>query len=225
MSTFYAVVRPILVPLVKMVWAPRISGVENLPTEGPFLVASNHIANVDSFVLPIAAPRQVRFIAKDTYWKKRGPIGFIQRHFFDAVGTVPVDRDTLSSGRGALDVAVRVLRDGDGFGIYPEGTRSRDGRLYRGRPGVAWLALEADCPVIPVGLKGTPELFAKGRWWRARKVVSVRFGEPVDFSGIDPSLSKGARRREMTDLVMDRIAELSGQERTDELNHHAPAGM
>ncbi|MCS6712223.1 1-acyl-sn-glycerol-3-phosphate acyltransferase [Brachybacterium sp. EF45031] len=198
---------------MRALWAPRIEGLDHVPRHGAFLLVSNHLANVDSFLLPVVMPRQVRFIAKDVYWHKNGPVGLIQRAFFDAVGTVPVDRAALASGRGALDVALGILRQGDGFGIYPEGTRSKDGRLHAGKPGAAWLAQQAQCPVIPVGLSGTPELFAKGRWWRSRGVVRVRIGAPIDFTDLAPDLPEGVRRRRMTERIMDEIAALSGQER------------
>lgn len=222
MPLLYTTVKPFVAPLMRAVWGIRTSGLENVPRSGAFLIASNHIALVDSFIIPIVTPRMVRFIAKDTYWKKRGPIGWIQRTFFEAVGTVPVDRQTLSSGRGALEVALGVLRHGDGFGIYPEGTRSPDGRLHRGKQGVAWLAEQAGCPVIPVGLIGTDTLFSSAKHPTRQGItqfrrggIEVRFGTPVDLSSVDPSLPAGARRRAMTELVMERIAELSGQERAE----------
>lgn len=218
MSVFYSAVHTLVTPAVMAYLRPRVTGRENVPSEGPFLVASNHLALVDSFIIPVIAPRQVRFIAKDEYWKRKGPIGWVQKKFFDLVGTVPVDRDTLGSQQGALKVALDVLREGDGFGIYPEGTRSRDGRLYKGRPGAAWLAVEAGCPVIPVGLKGTDRLFEKGRVLPPRRVVTVRFGEPLDFSDLEASLPAGARRRQITARMMDAIAELSGQERAESLS-------
>lgn len=218
MPTFYTTARRAVAPLVMALWRPRVSGLENLPETGPFLVASNHLALVDSFAIPVVAPRQVRFIARADLWQKKGPGGWVMRRFFTVIGTVPVERGTLRSAQGSLDVALQVLRDGDGFGIYPEGTRSRDGRLYKGRTGAAWLAQQSGAPVIPVGLRGTEKIFAPGRRLPRRVPVSIAFGAPVDFSDIDPSLSDGVRRREMTRRIMDAIAALSGQERADSLN-------
>ena len=224
-TTFYRAARGISAPVVSAYLRPRVTGLEDFPRTGPFLVASNHLALLDSFMIPAMAPRTIRFIAKDEYWKRSGPFGWIQRSFFDAIGTVPVDRDTLASKQGALKAALQILREGDGFGIYPEGTRSRDGRLYKGRQGAAWLALEADCPVVPVGLVGTEKVIRPGKKLPRRGTITMRFGTPIHPRDIDPSLPTGVRRRQLTDQIMDAIAELSGQERVDEVNKHAAQGL
>lgn len=218
MPNFYTVVRRLVAPLATAVWRPRVTGLEHLPRTGPFLVASNHLALIDSFVIPVVAPRQVRFIARADLWQRKGPIGWVMRQFFTVIGTVPVERDQLRSAQDSLDLALGVLRAGDGFGIYPEGTRSRDGRLYKGRTGVAWLAQQSGAPVIPVGLSGTDRIFVPGHRLPRRPPLRIAFGAPVDFSGIDPSASEGVRRREMTARVMNAIAALSGQERVERLN-------
>lgn len=218
MPTFYTTARRVVAPLAMALWRPRVSGLENLPDTGPFLVVSNHLALVDSFAIPVVAPRPVRFIARADLWQKKGPIGWVMRTFFTIIGTVPVERGTLRSAQDSLDVALQVLRDGDGFGIYPEGTRSRDGRLYKGRTGAAWLAQHSGAPVIPVGLRGTENIFVPGSRLPRRVPVSIVFGTPLDFSDLDPSLSDGVRRRQMTARIMDAIAALSGQERADTLN-------
>lgn len=224
MASFYSVTHRLVGPLVRAVWRPHVSGLENLPAEGAFIVASNHLAFVDSFVIPVVTNRQVRFIARADLWEKTGLFGWAARTFLTIVGTVPVQRSTLRSAQGALGVALDVLRAGDGFGIYPEGTRSRDGRLYNGRSGVAWLAEQSGAPVIPTGLRGTQHLFVPGRRLPTLHRITVRFGAPIDFSDIAPSLPAGARRREMTARVMDAIAELSGQERAGGLNSLPPDG-
>ncbi|MFC0674019.1 lysophospholipid acyltransferase family protein [Brachybacterium hainanense] len=224
-STFYRIAQGISAPITKLYLRPRVTGLENVPAEGGFLIASNHLSLLDSYMIPVVSPREMRFIAKDTYWRRKGPIGWIQKSFFEAIGTVPVDRDTLASKQGALKAALGILQDGDGFGIYPEGTRSRDGRLYKGRQGAAWLALEADVPVVPVGLKGTDTVQETGRLLPARRTITIRFGTPIHPSDIDPSLPTGVRRRQLTDRIMDAIAELSGQERADELNRHATSDL
>lgn len=216
--SFYSTVRRVARPLALAYWRPRITGLEHLPETGAFLVASNHLALIDSFVIPLVAPRQVRFIARADLWQRRGLVGWLMRQFFTVIGTVPVERGTVRSAQDSLDIALQVLRAGDGFGIYPEGTRSRDGRLYKGRTGAAWLAQESGAPVIPVGLRGTDRIFVKGKRLPRRPRLSIAVGPPVDFSGIDPTLSQGVRRREMTRLIMDAIAGLSGQERVDRLN-------
>lgn len=224
-STFYRLAHRIASPATMLYLRPRVTGLENVPAEGAFLIASNHLALLDSYMIPVVCPRGMRFIAKDDYWHRTGPIGWVQRSFFEAIGTVPVDRDTLASKQGALKAALEILRDGDGFAIYPEGTRSRDGRLYEGRQGAAWLAMEADCPVIPVGLKGTDTVLRRGRLLPERRTLTLRFGAPIHPRDIDPSLPTGVRRRMLTSRIMDAIGELSGQERAGELNRHAPRGM
>ncbi|MFC7375167.1 MULTISPECIES: lysophospholipid acyltransferase family protein [unclassified Brachybacterium] len=213
-SRFYFGARTVVRPLVRLAWNPRVTGMENVPREGGFIIASNHLANIDSFVIPVVFPRQVRFVAKDTLWAHQGIKGSVLRWFFDAVGAVPVDREALSSGKGALQAALEILREGSGFGIYPEGARSKDGLLHPGKQGAAWLALESGCPVIPVGLKGTQHLFTTAI--PERGTVSVRVGEPLDIADVDPSLSKGVRRRVMNARIMDEIQKLSGQRRSPE---------
>ncbi len=212
MGVFYNAAKKVAEPVIRLAWKPTVTGMENLPTSGGFIVASNHLAYVDSFVIPVVFPRPVRFVSKDDYWKMPGIKGRIVRWFFNAVGAVPLDRAALSSGKGALQAALGILKENDGFGIYPEGTRSKDGLLHEGKPGAAWLAMESGCPVVPVGLKGTPELFAKG-WWPRRGVVSIHVGTPIDTSLIAPEASGGARRRLITQRIMDEIQALSGQER------------
>ena len=208
---FYFGARSISRPLVELLWNPRVTGLENIPREGGFVIASNHLANIDSFVLPVVLPRQIRFVAKDTLWAQKGLRGRILRWFFDAVEAVPVDREALSSGKGALQAGLTILREGDGFAIYPEGTRSKDGLLHPGKQGAAWLAVESGCPVIPVGLKGTQHMFT--RLLPHRGSVTVRVGTPIEVEDIDPDASKGVRRRLLNARIMDEIQKLSGQRR------------
>ena len=208
---FYFGARSISRPFVKLLWNPRVTGLDNIPREGGFVIASNHLANIDSFVLPVVLPRQIRFVAKDTLWTQKGLRGRILRWFFDAVEAVPVDREALSSGKGALQAGLTILREGDGFAIYPEGTRSKDGLLHPGKQGAAWLAVESGCPVIPVGLKGTQHMFT--RLLPHRGSVTVRVGSPIELADIDPDASKGVRRRLLNARIMDEIQKLSGQRR------------
>ncbi|GAA1489187.1 lysophospholipid acyltransferase family protein [Brachybacterium sacelli] len=212
-ARFYFGVRTAVRPFVTLIWNPRVSGLENVPRTGGFLIASNHLSNIDSFVIPVAFPRQIRFVAKESLWTQKGLKGRILRWFFTAVDAVPVDREALSSGKGALQSAQVILREGAGFGIYPEGSRSKDGMLHPGKQGAAWLALESGCPIIPVGLKGTQELMKKKL--PERGAVTVRIGAPIDFSDIDPAASKGLKRRLMTARIMDEIQQLSGQQRSE----------
>ncbi|QNN82093.1 1-acyl-sn-glycerol-3-phosphate acyltransferase [Brachybacterium sp. Z12] len=208
---FYFGARNISRPFFKLLWNPRITGLENIPREGGFVIASNHLANIDSFVLPVALPRQIRFVAKDTLWTQKGIRGRILHWFFEAVEAVPVDREALSSGKGALQAGLSILREGDGFAIYPEGTRSKDGLLHPGKQGAAWLAVESGCPVIPVGLKGTQHMFS--RLLPHRGAITVRVGTPIELDDIDPTASKGVRRRLLNARIMEEIQALSGQRR------------
>lgn len=208
---FYFGARGISRPLVRLWWNPRISGLENLPAEGGFVVASNHLANLDSFLIPVVLPRQIRFVAKDTLWTQKGIKGRLLRWFFNAVEAVPVDREALSSGKGALQAGLMVLREGGGFAIYPEGSRSKDGLLHPGKQGAAWLAVESGCPVIPVGVKGTQHMLST--LLPDRGAVSVRVGAPIELADIDPTASKGVRRRLLNARIMDEIQNLSGQRR------------
>jgi 1-acyl-sn-glycerol-3-phosphate acyltransferase len=207
----YTLTRIVMGPVARLIYRPVIEGRENIPRTGPLLLASNHLSFVDSIVIPLVAPRRVVFLAKSEYFTGHGLRGALRRTLFTAVGAVPIQRGTAGAAQEALDSALEILHDGLAFGIYPEGTRSRDGRLYRGRTGVAWLALTAGCPVVPVALSGTQEIQpVESRFPRVRK-ISVRFGKPLSFSHLQGA-SPGAARREVTDTVMAAIHELSGQE-------------
>ena len=207
----YTLTRKILGPVARLLYRPVIEGRENIPRTGPLLLASNHLSFVDSIVIPLVTPRRVVFLAKSEYFTGHGMRGALKRWMFTAVGCVPIRRGTAGAAQEALDSALEILRDGLAFGIYPEGTRSRDGRLYRGRTGVAWLALTAGCPVVPVGLSGTQDIQPVGsRVPRIRK-ITIRFGKPLDFSYLQGT-RPGLARREATDAVMAAIHELSGQE-------------
>jgi 1-acyl-sn-glycerol-3-phosphate acyltransferase len=196
----------------------RVEGRAQLPAHGPVIVASNHLSFIDSVVIRLAAPRKVIFLTKAEYFTGRGLRGRIVRWFFQAVGSVPVPRGQHRAAQAALDTALEVLA-GDGvFGIYPEGTRSLDGRLYRGRTGVAWLALTSGAPVVPVALDGTERLQPVGKRIPRPHRVTVRFGPPLHFTG-DPASARA--RRAVTDEVMRGIAALSGQEQADRFNSAA----
>jgi 1-acyl-sn-glycerol-3-phosphate acyltransferase len=219
---FYSLGRSVLYPLSHVLYRPTIEGKDNVPRTGGVIVASNHLSFIDSFAIPLAAPRQVRFLAKDEYWHGKGVGGLLRKGFFNAVGMVPVNRHSPTAAQESLDAALEVLRDGDAFGIYPEGTRSRDGRLYRGRTGVAWLALTAQVPVVPVGLIGTEDIQPVGASFPRIAKVTVRFGEPIGYEEY-AGMPAGKARRLLTDRVMEAIAGLSGQERADTYNE-VPGG-
>jgi 1-acyl-sn-glycerol-3-phosphate acyltransferase len=207
----YGVTHAVVPPLAKAIWRPRVEGIENVPLTGPVIVASNHLSFADSLVIPIVAPRKVVFLAKSDYFTGTGLKGALQRAWFEGTGMIPVDRADTKAAIASLDIALGVLGRGDAFGIYPEGTRSRDGRLYRGRTGVGHLALTSGAPVVPVGLQGTADLQPVGSKRLRRALVTVRFGKPLTFEGY-AGVPAGRARREVTDQVMAAIAELSGQE-------------
>jgi 1-acyl-sn-glycerol-3-phosphate acyltransferase len=207
----YLLTRTVLAPVARLIYRPVIEGQEHIPRTGPLLLASNHLSFIDSFVIPLVAPRRVLFLAKSEYFTGHGLRGLWMRWLFTALGAVPVQRGTHGAAQEALEVALDILEDGKAFAIYPEGTRSRDGRLYRGRTGVAWLALTAGCPVVPVALSGTQDIQPVGSRIPRIRRVTVRFGEPLDFSHLR-GVKAGPARREATDAVMAAIHELSGQE-------------
>ncbi len=219
----YRLSRLVCLALFHVGWHPTIEGREHIPADGPLIVASNHLSFIDSIVIPLAVPRKVVFLAKAEYWEGRSPSAWPRRLFFAAFEAVPVQREQQHDAQASLDLARGVLARGHAFGIYPEGTRSRDGRLYRGRTGVGWLALASGAPVVPVGLAGTDRMQPIGaNLPRPVRGVRIRFGPPVDpadYAGLPP----GRARREITDLVMDRIAALCGQERAPGYNERAPS--
>lgn len=214
----YEVLNRVVPPVSKAVWRPHVEGLENVPTSGGVILASNHLSFIDSVVIPVLVPRKVVFIAKKDYFEGPGLKGRFTKVWFESLGMLPVDRDDAQAALDSLDTALEVLGRGEAFGIYPEGTRSRDGRLYRGRTGVAHLALTAGVPVIPVGLQGTQEIQPVGARLPRLAKVRVRFGAPLDFSSLPGTAPAGRLRREVTDTIMTNIAELSGQSVAGEYN-------
>ena len=214
----YAALHRTVPPLARAVWRPEVTGLQHVPPTGGVLLASNHLSFADSVVIPVVVPRKVVFLAKSDYFTGTGLRGALSRAWFTGLGMLPVDRDDTRAALASLDVALEVLRRGEAFGIYPEGTRSRDGRLYRGRTGVAHLALTAGVPIVPVGLRGTEDLQPVGARWPRRARVSVAFGPPIEVAGRFEGVAPGRARRQLTDEVMDAIAGLSGQERAEGYN-------
>jgi 1-acyl-sn-glycerol-3-phosphate acyltransferase len=208
----YRVLHAVVPPLLRAVWRPTVTGAENVPRTGGVLLASNHLSFADSIVIPSVSPRPVHFLAKSDYFTGTGLKGAAQRAWFEGMGMLPVDRDDPQAALGSLEVALEVLNKGEAFGIYPEGTRSRDGRLYRGRTGVAHLALTAGVPVVPVGLRGTAELQPVGSSLPRLAKVTVEFGQPIQVAGRFDGVPLGKARRALTDEVMEAIAALSGQD-------------
>ena len=218
----YEVVHAVVPPVVKTIWRPRVEGLDNIPSAGPVIVASNHLSFADSMVIPFVVPRKVAFLAKEDYFTGSGLKGALVRAWFEGIGMVPVNRDDTRSALESLDVALEVLERGEAFGIYPEGARSRDGRLYRGRTGVAHLALTSGAPVVPVGLIGTELLQPVGASLPRLVRVTVRFGPPLDFRGRLDGVPPGRARREVTDEIMAAIHDLSGQQLADDYNRRTP---
>jgi 1-acyl-sn-glycerol-3-phosphate acyltransferase len=213
-AMLYTVAHSIIPPLVRAAWRPTVEGLHHVPATGPVIVASNHLSFFDSVVIPVVVPRKVVFLAKSDYFTGTGVKGSLVRAWFEGLGMLPVDRDDTKAAIASLDTALAVLEKGEAFGIYPEGTRSRDGRLYRGRTGVAHLALTSGCPVVPVGLRGTEDIQPVGsnRPRLGRVDVTVRFGEPITVAGDYDGVPAGRARRELTDRIMTAIGSLSGQE-------------
>ena len=215
-------VRSAVRTMIRLGARPDMTGFEHVPQTGGFIVASNHLSFLDSVIIQAMLPRQVRFFAKADYWSQPGLKGKIMRGFFDAVGSIPVERGDQSASVNALTQLVDFIEAGDGVGIYPEGTRSRDGRLYRGRTGVGWLALTTGAPVVPVGLIDTDKLQPPGKRVIIPRKFQIRVGEPVHVEKLGPKHGLPIRRK-TTDLVMEKIAELTGQERVDSYNKRPDA--
>ncbi|MGB0102099.1 MAG: lysophospholipid acyltransferase family protein [Nocardioides sp.] len=218
----YTVVHTVVAPVSKAIWRPTVTGLENLPLTGPVIIASNHVSFADSLVIPIVAPRKVAFLAKSDYFTGTGLKGAASRMWFSGLGMLPVDRDDPRAAIASLDTALEVLGRGEAFGLYPEGTRSRDGRLYRGRTGVAHLALTAGAPVVPVGLTGTEKLQPVGARFPRVVPITVRFGAPIEVAGRYDGVPLGKARRQVTDEIMTAIQALSGQEEAGIYNERAP---
>lgn len=208
----YSVVHTVVAPTAKLIWRPTVRGLDHIPATGPVLLASNHLSFADSLVIPIIVPRKVAFLAKSDYFTGSGVRGALSRLWFEGLGMLPVDRDDPKAALGSLDTALEVLGRGEAFGLYPEGTRSRDGRLYRGRTGVAHLALTAGCPIVPVGLRGTERLQPIDARLPRVVPVTVAFGAPITVAGRFDGVPLGKARRLLTDEVMTAIQALTGQE-------------
>jgi len=202
-------------PLLRLVFRPVTEGAEHVPDEGPAILASNHLSYADWLFMPLTLPRRVTFVAKAEYFTTPGIKGWFQKKFFAGSGQVPIDRSGATAAEGALVAAKRILGEGDLFGIYPEGTRSHDGRLYRGKTGVARLALETGAPVIPVAVLGTDVVAPPGKKFGQFTRPVVRFGEPLDFSRYEGLENDRFILRSVTDEIMYEIMRLSGQEYVD----------
>jgi 1-acyl-sn-glycerol-3-phosphate acyltransferase len=205
----------ILGPWLRLVFRPRVEGVEHVPDEGPVIIASNHLSFADSVFMPLMVRRKVTFPAKSEYFTGKGIKGWLVKMFFVGTGQVPIDRSGGRAARAALEVGLRILREGGIFGIYPEGTRSPDGRLYRGKTGVARLALESGAPVVPVAMLNMDEIQPLGKRVPRLKRVHIRFGAPLDFSRYAGMAGDRFVERAVTDEIMYELMVLSGREYVD----------
>ncbi len=214
----FALIKAVLGPVMRLMFRPRVEGAEHIPADGPVILAGNHLTFIDSMILPLVCDRQVFFIGKDEYVTGKGLKGRLMAWFFTGVGMIPVDRDGGRGGVAALMTGRRVLERGNMFGIYPEGTRSPDGRLYRGRTGIARLTLMTGAPVVPFAMIGTDKIQPGGaglpRVGRGLR-VTVRFGEAMEFSRYDGMDRDRYVLRAVTDSVMAEVMRLSGQEYVD----------
>lgn len=211
----YTLTRHTAGSLARAIYRPNVIGGHHVPSAGPVILAVNHLSAADSVIVPLVVPRTVSFLAKAEYFHGAGARGALTRWVFDSLGAIPVQRGRGRSAQEALAMAARVLAGGGAFGIHPEGTRSPDGRLYRGHTGVARLTLGSGAPVVPVALSGTDRLLPIGAKLPRIRPVTVKFGAPLDFSryaGMEGSL---AVLRSITDEIMYAISELSGQEYVD----------
>jgi len=205
----------ILGPLLKLIFRPQVEGLRNVPATGPVILASNHLSFSDSIFTPLITARKVTFVAKAEYFTGKGIKGWLTKMFFVGTGTIPVDRSGGQAARAALDTQLQVLRAGGVAGIYPEGTRSPDGRLYRGKTGVARMALESGAPVIPVAMLNSDEIQPTGQIIPNLRRPKIRFGRPLDFSRYRGMSGDRFIERAITDEIMYELMQLSGREYID----------
>jgi 1-acyl-sn-glycerol-3-phosphate acyltransferase len=208
----YGALRAFLTPFLMLAFRPKVRGLRNVPAKGPLIIASNHLSFSDSIFMPMVVPRKVTFLAKGEYFTSPGPKGLLKKLTFIALGQVPVDRSGGRRSEAALITGLKVLADGACLGIYPEGTRSPDGRLYKARTGIARLAIDSGAPVIPVAMFDTDKIQPTGQVVPNVKRVGMTFGEPMYFDGDSTDLE---HLRDVADKIMKAIELLSGQEYVD----------
>ncbi len=214
---YWVLKRGVLGPVLTTMYDPWVEGVEHVPPTGGAIFASNHLSFSDSIFLPLVVPRRITFLAKADYFTGSGLKGRATASFFKGVGQVPVDRTGGRASEAALKTGIRILRSGELLGLYPEGTRSPDGRLYRGKTGVARMALEAEVPVLPTAMIGTDIIQPTGQKIpnRGKGIIGIRIGAPLDFSRYQGMESDRFVLRSITDEIMYELMELSGQEYVD----------
>jgi 1-acyl-sn-glycerol-3-phosphate acyltransferase len=207
----YQFSRVVAGPYLRTIGRPRVVGMEYVPESGPAILASNHLSVIDSFYLPLMIARPVVFPAKAEYFSAKGPIGRLFAAYLRSTNQLRMDRGGARSAYATLDAAVEILRRGDLFGFYPEGTRSPDGRLYRGKSGIGYLALNSGAPVLPVAMMGTRRMLPPGSWFPRPTRIEIRIGKPMEFGYLAGEPVAKARRI-VADNVIAAIGELSGQE-------------
>ena len=208
----YQVSRIVAGPVLHTIWRPKVSGAQHIPPSGGAVLAANHLSVVDSVFLPLMLDRPVTFSAKAEYFTATGPAARLWAAYLKATNQLRMDREGPRSAQDTLEAALALLQEGKLFGIYPEGTRSPDGRLYRGRPGVGWLALKSGLPVIPVGMIGTRRVLPPGRVVPRPGRIEVRIGAPLKFGPEITAQPPGTARRLIAEQGMPANRELSGQE-------------
>lgn len=213
---FYTLLKHVFPGPLMLLWSrPRVTGREHVPRSGGVVLAGNHLSVADSFVVPLVLHRRVHFLGKHEYVTGTGFGGRVKAWFFGTIGMIPVDRGAAAAASASVEVVIDVVRSGKAFGIYPEGTRSPDGRLYKGRTGVAKVVLETGAPVVAVAVIGTDKLNPPGTTlWRPHR-IEIRFGAPMEFSRYDGMSGDRWAERAIVDQIMTAIAELSGQEYVD----------
>lgn len=214
--TYFILKTFVLGPLLRFIFRPWVRGVENVPTSGAAILASNHLSFSDSIFLPLQCPRPVVFLAKSEYFTGRGLKGWLVKIFFKSTGQLPIDRSGGKASEAALNTGLGVLEQGQLLGIYPEGTRSPDGRLYRGRTGIARMVLEAKVPVIPVAMIDTEKVQPIGKRLPRVRRVGIVYGKPLDFSRFDGMEGDRIVLRAVTDEIIYELKKISGQEYVDQ---------
>lgn len=208
----YQLSRLVAGPFLHTIWRPKVTGAEHVPASGGAILAANHLSVVDSVFLPLMLNRPVTFSAKAEYFTASGPAARLWAAYLKATNQLRMDREGPRAAQDTLEAALALLQEGNLFGIYPEGTRSPDGRLYRGRPGVGWLALRSHLPVIPVAMIGTRRVLPPGHVLPRPGRIDVRIGAPLKFPAEITAGPPGKARQLITEQVMSAIQELSGQE-------------
>jgi 1-acyl-sn-glycerol-3-phosphate acyltransferase len=207
----YQLSRVVMGPVLHAIGRPKVVGMENVPATGAAILASNHLSFIDSMYLPLVIDRPVVFPAKAEYFAAKGPLGRLWASYLRSTNQLMIDRDGARSAQATLEAAVDILRAGELFGFYPEGTRSPDGRLYRGRSGIGYLALNSGAPVIPVAMMGTRKMLPPGAPLPRPTRIDIRIGKPKEFGHLVGEPPAKARRI-VADEVMQAIRELSGQD-------------